>query len=77
MYFSFLKQRKNSNFSYLLFKYRLKFKMQKHIQVKLWGVFKAFMCIQTIEKKKEHLETGQIAPSSGKSVYFKHEIFSM
>lgn len=52
MYFSFLKQRKNSNFSYLLFKYRLKFKMQKHIQVKLWGVFKAFMCIQTIEKKR-------------------------
>lgn len=31
--------------------------MQKHIHVKLWGVFKAFMCIQTIEKKKEHLET--------------------
>lgn len=26
--------------------------MQKHIHVKLWGVFKAFMCIQTIEKKK-------------------------
>ena len=24
--------------------------MQKHIHVKLWGVFKAFMCIQIIEK---------------------------
>lgn len=29
--------------------------MQKHIHVKLWGVFKAFMCIQTIEKKKKNI----------------------
>lgn len=33
MYFSFPKQFKNSNFSSFLFKYRLKFKMQKHIHV--------------------------------------------
>lgn len=31
--------------------------MRKDIHVKLWGVSRAFICIQIIEKKKEHLET--------------------